>query len=142
MIPRKRRRPSLPQLSRHTRTKTHQQCSTSGCQLALFEVGSTGGNNADFDPLLAQLEPRGETYEAALDRKRLGRQLRDVLQLMGDGIERSIQEISENVEGAQTAISARLRDLRRLGYRVESRRVGSSGTWVYRVRRGMEATNE
>lgn len=75
--------------------------------------------------------PRGSTFVPALDRARLGRQLRAVLELMSDGSWRTLPEIAQHVVGAQTALSARLRDLRRAGFRVERRRRGSSTSGLF-----------
>ena len=112
---------------------THPSCSTPGKQLALLDLGPEPSEAGDVDPLLMQIEPRGETYAPDIDRERLGRQLRQVLELMEDGAPRTLPEIAEHVAGAETALSARLRDLRRLGYRVESKRRGTGGLWEYRV---------
>jgi len=63
--------------------------------------------------------------------------------MLGDGAWRTLWEIQSKTGGSQTAISARLRDFRKLGYTVEARvRVGSevdgfaprAGVFEYRVR--------
>ena len=81
----------------------------------------------------------GKTFERERDGLRLGKQLESVRMLMLDGVWRSLQEIAAVVEGSESGISARLRDLRKArfgGYRVDRRRRdGCSGTWEYRVRR-------
>lgn len=112
---------------------THAHRNTPDRQLALLDSGPAPSAAGDFDPLLAQIEPRGETYEPTIDRDRLGRQARAVLDLMQDGTARTLPEIAAHVAGAETALSARLRDLRRLGYRVEAKRRGTGGTWEYRL---------
>jgi|LakMenE01Jun11ns_1017448.scaffolds.fasta_scaffold9676379_3 hypothetical protein len=81
----------------------------------------------------------GATFDAAIDGQRLGTQLQDVLNVMRDGIWRTLDEIiSEIGRGTQTGISARLRDLRKPkfgGWIVESRRI-SGGGWEYRITKG------
>lgn len=68
------------------------------------------------------------------DQKRLGRQLKAVRDLMEDGRWRTLDEIGRVVTGTQTALSARLRDLRKLGLQVEARRVRpGSGLYQYQV---------
>lgn len=102
-------------------------------QLRLVDLRRDQSGSVDGAPVVAIVEPRGATYVPAFNRERLGRQLRAVLDLMSDGRERTLPEIGQHIQGAQTAISARLRDLRRLGYVVEARRLGHGGTWVYRL---------
>lgn len=58
----------------------------------------------------------GQTYVAERDYERLSGQLRAVFELMKDGRWRTISEIGAQVEGSEAAISARLRDLRKLKY--------------------------
>lgn len=105
-------------------------------QLELLDPGPDVTRCGDVDPL--QLTPRGSTYEPGLDLERLGRQLRAVLDLMSDGVWRTLPELAQQVVGAETALSARLRDLRRLGYRVERRRRGDAkrGLFEYSLVRG------
>lgn len=69
------------------------------------------------------------------DRKRIGRQLAAVRDLMLDGRWRTVQEIARVVPGAETALSARVRDLKNvLGLKTASRRVRpGSGLWEFRV---------
>jgi len=68
------------------------------------------------------------------DRARLGRQLLLVKGLMGDGKWRTLSEIEALTGAPQASISARLRDIRRMGLRVERKRAGPErGTWLYRV---------
>ena len=69
----------------------------------------------------------GKTFDPALDAERLESQLGRVYDLMIDGCWRTIYEIAIETKGAETSISARLRDLRkeRFGaYRVFRRRRG------------------
>lgn len=68
------------------------------------------------------------------DAKRLGRQLDAVVALMADTRWRTHAEINAVVPGSLTAISARVRDLRKLGYRVNRRRVaGHEGLFEYQM---------
>lgn len=78
----------------------------------------------------------GRTYDAKLDGERLKTQFECVKELMLDGQWRTFDEIRATVKGTETAISARLRDLRKAkfgGYTVESRR-RTVGLWEYRVK--------
>lgn len=85
-------------------------------------------------------EPLGQTYEPALDRERLLRQKDRVRNLMLDAIWRTLSEIEEITCDPQASISARLRDLRRVGYTVERRRRGEpkNGLFEYRVYPGAQ----
>lgn len=77
----------------------------------------------------------GRTYQSDRDYTRLTGQLLAVFELMKDGKFRTLSEIQETVEGSQTAISARLRDLRKEKYgahQVDSEYV-SRGLYRYRV---------
>lgn len=79
----------------------------------------------------------GSTFDPVMDGPRLGTQLRRVFDLMADGNWRTLADIANVVPGKETALSARLRDLRRPehgGHTVEHRRVdGMPGVWEYRV---------
>jgi hypothetical protein len=78
------------------------------------------------------------TLDEALDGKRL-RVLRNrILDLMLDGRWRTLAEIQAQCGGAETGVSAKLRDLRKFefgAYTVDRRRRGNpaSGLWEYRV---------
>ncbi len=74
----------------------------------------------------------GSTYSAPRDFDRLGSQLDRVEALMADGAWRSLSGIRERCGGGEASISARLRDLRKLGKTVERRHV-KGGLWEYRV---------
>lgn len=93
------------------------------------------GGKAIRDAL--SVEPRGETYDPALDRDRLGRQSLRVQSLMADGAWRTLAEISTLTGDPEASVSARLRDLRRAGWTVDRRRVGDpkAGLWQYRASR-------
>lgn len=84
------------------------------------------------------------TYDRTLDEPRLT-SLRDrVLLVMGDGRWRTLGEIQARTGGAETGVSAKLRDLRKAQFGahcVESRRRGNPrhGVWEYRlVARGVQ----
>lgn len=77
-------------------------------------------------------EPQGTTYQPELDKERLGHQARRVLALMIDGAWRTLAEISAVTGDPEASVSARLRDLRKVGYQVADDRTGSGG-WRYRV---------
>lgn len=77
----------------------------------------------------------GDTFNQKLDGKRLGKQLARVRALMLDGVWRSLREISDAVGSPEASVSARLRDLRGMGMKVESRRRSpKGGLWEYSVR--------
>lgn len=89
-----------------------------------------------------QGQPRGETYDAELDRKRLGAQLQRVrdfmLEARGGWREgwRTLSMIAAATGYPEASVSARLRDLRRPacgGLTVERRRRGEGGLHEYRV---------
>jgi hypothetical protein len=75
---------------------------------------------------------QGETYDPVLDGKRLGRQLLSVEQTMSDGRWRSLKDIAWITKSPEASVSARLRDLRRMGWVVQKRRL-TPGTWIYRA---------
>lgn len=87
-------------------------------------------------------QPRGETYDAQLDLRRLGRQLQGVRDYMFMASEygwRTLQEIAGATGYPEASVSARLRDLRRPVYGalvVERRRrgEGARGLHEYRIK--------
>lgn len=62
--------------------------------------------------------------------KPMNGQLRRVYELMSDGGKRTLREIARDTGCLETSASARLRDLRKRGYRVERKRV-AKGVWLY-----------
>lgn len=80
----------------------------------------------------------GETFDAEHDQSRLTRQLDRVRALMSDGSWRTLGEIAAVVPGSETALSARLRDIRKSGLTVDRRRRGDAkrGLHEYRVTEG------
>jgi len=77
-------------------------------------------------------EPLGETFDAARDGKRLAAQARRVLAAtLGRGW-RNLGEIARETGDPEASVSARLRDIRRAGFRVE-RKYQERGLWLYQV---------
>lgn len=74
----------------------------------------------------------GKTYEPALDHARLKTQFQKVFFLMSDGEWRTLSEIASCVEGSEAALSARLRDFRKLGHTVNRRRI-DRGLFSYQL---------
>lgn len=98
------------------------------------------------DDLLTWREKRdaralGPTYDPKLDGERLGAQARGVHQALSCGEWMTLAEIGAAVPGMQTAISARIRELRQFLEQtgrgtVERRRLPGqerSGIWQYRL---------
>ena len=77
----------------------------------------------------------GETYSEPRDGQRLKAQLGRVRRLMADSRWRTLSEIAEATGDPEASVSARLRDLRKLGYTVEREYV-ARGLWRYRVLAG------
>lgn len=76
----------------------------------------------------------GKTYNPNLDRVRLGRQMSGVLRAMNDGGWWTLAHLAEIAGGSEAGISARVRDLRKMGHTVERERVaGANGLWRYRL---------
>ena len=78
---------------------------------------------------------QGKTFDKTADGPRLTRQLDKVFHLMHDGCWRTLAAVNMVVPGTETAISARLRDIRKSkypGWTMESRRL-KGGQWIYRV---------
>ena len=77
----------------------------------------------------------GTTFNHTFDAERLACQARKVYDLMRDSQWRTLSEIRELISQPEASISARLRDLRKLGLTVERRRRGNpkQGIHEYRV---------
>lgn len=75
----------------------------------------------------------GKTYDPAKDGQRLGKQLAAVLALMRDGQWRTLRQISDATGYPEASVSARLREIKGLGHGMTGERIGTSGTWRYRV---------
>lgn len=76
--------------------------------------------------------PRGETADITRDGKRLGEQLQAVWAFVSDGEWHTLGQISEATQAPEASVSARLRDLRRLGKDVERQYV-TRGLHKYRI---------
>lgn len=74
----------------------------------------------------------GTLSEDAGSVERLTRLLDRVERYMSDGRWRTLADISAYCRGTEASVSARLRDLRKMGYVVDRRRVGP-GLFEYRV---------
>lgn len=93
------------------------------------------GNSTNIAPAIF-----GETFEPAQDGARLSSQQACVADLMSDGQWRTLPKIAKdltkhyNLRAAETSISARLRDMRRGGWKIERQRTApNSGLWAYRA---------
>lgn len=86
----------------------------------------------DGVPALPELTFGGETYEPARDHARLTTLLAKVGDLMKDGQWRTLRELADSCGGSEASVSARLRDIRRMGFTVERDYV-SKGLFRYRV---------
>jgi hypothetical protein len=79
----------------------------------------------------------GATYDPALDRDRLTKQLGRVYEALSDGEWWTLYELAAFSDGSEAAISARIRDLRKPrhgGYTIHRRRHGLHvGLWEYRM---------
>lgn len=86
----------------------------------------------------AEPEFNGSDYEPLLDKLRLTGQLKDIYNLMKDGVWRTLQEIEFVTHYPQASISAQLRNLRKQrfgGYIVSKKRRGyhNNGLFEYRI---------
>ena len=79
----------------------------------------------------------GPVREAEPRPARFPKQLRDVRRVMADGCWRSLQELADASGWPAASVSARLRDLRKIGHTVHRRRrfIGGclSRLWEYQV---------
>ncbi len=76
---------------------------------------------------------KGSTFSAKHDSARLETQLERVRTLMNDGNWRTLAEIKSEIPGTETALSARLRDLRNIESRCVQRERIAGGLWKYRM---------
>lgn len=76
--------------------------------------------------------PEGETFDKDRDGPRLAAQARRVFDLMRDGQWRTLGTISALTLAPEASCSARLRDLRKVGYTVDRDSLGR-GLYQYRV---------
>lgn len=77
----------------------------------------------------------GETYDPDRDRERLSRQLYAVLDVMKDGIWRTLPDLANATQSPEASVSARLRDLRkpRFGAHTVERQYLKKGLFQYRL---------
>ena len=85
------------------------------------------------------------TFEPQLDRDRLAFLLGAVLDQLRTGAWRTLEELRERIgKGSEAGISARLRELRKLGFTIERRRrphvPGERGLFEYRLQGGQFRT--
>lgn len=84
-------------------------------------------------PLLDYIPPvRGETFDQARDGARLGAQYLRVKAFMQDGQWHTLTAICSATGDPQASVSARLRDMRRDGFKVE-RVHFDKGVWLYKA---------
>ena len=86
-------------------------------------------------PVFEHVEIGGVTYIPQFDKDRLNAQQKRVYRVMRDCEWRTLREIEQITDDPQPSISARLRDLRKMGLVVERRRRGDprKGLHEYRV---------
>lgn len=77
-------------------------------------------------------EAKGKTFNPARDGKRLGDQMQRVHDFVVGRGWTTLGEIAKATASPQASVSARLRDLRRMGFLVEHEFV-AKGLWRYRV---------
>lgn len=77
----------------------------------------------------------GETFDPELDAERLGRQMRRVVEAMGDTEWHTLAELSRMTGDPEASISARIRDLRKPPryWLIERERIDHGGQWRYRL---------
>lgn len=80
----------------------------------------------------------GPSYDEKLDGKRIATQMKNIFDLMKDGVWRSLNEISTKTNYSTASISAQLRHLRKKkfgGYEIQKQRSGNpeNGLFVYRL---------
>jgi len=85
-------------------------------------------------PSLLDWVPAGQTYWPELDRDRLSKQVRAVLDVLSTGKTFTLRELADAAECPEASASARFRDLRSLNFPVHSERKGKSGTWLYSMK--------
>lgn len=74
----------------------------------------------------------GKSYKRRFDYARLNGQARAVWDVVKDGRWRSLAEIASSAGAPEASVSARLRDFRKLGVRVDRKRI-KGGLFYYRV---------
>lgn len=76
--------------------------------------------------------PKGGTFDAARDGKRLAAQAKRVLAATLNRGWRKLSDIAQETGAPEASVSARLRDIRRAGFKVE-RQYQERGLWIYEV---------
>lgn len=76
--------------------------------------------------------PRGETFDEKRDGARLGAQYLRVRSVMQDGVWRTLSTISAATGDPEASVSARLRDMKRDGFKIHREYV-ARGLWKYRA---------
>ncbi len=116
---------------------------TAARQLDIFDMWIQSMNESarralEAPPALASHD--GATYSRKLDRERLGSVLQSVHRQLATGKRYTLHELHAAVERdlgrtvAQTSVSAKLRDLRKVrcgSLDIRSERAGEGGTWTY-----------
>lgn len=77
-------------------------------------------------------EPKGETFDRERDGARLNAQCKRVFDAMRWGEWKTLSQIAHITHDPEASISARLRDLRRHGHKVERKYI-ERGLWSYRL---------
>lgn len=96
-------------------------------------AGPIGVENKMNEQLsLMDWQPLGTTIVPERDNKRLSRQMEKVYRAMSDGEWWTLGRLSFDTGAPEASASARIRDLRRLGYTIE-RRFVERGLWAYRM---------
>jgi len=88
--------------------------------------------NAQLDIFGSQPQFKGETFVPERDGERLKAQLGRVRNVTKDGQWRTLRRIADLTGDPEASVSARLRQLRKEGLKVE-RRYWMNGIWEYRV---------
>ena len=84
------------------------------------------------EALLADQPFEGATFNHARDHSRLSGQLLAVYRVMLDCNWHSLADLAFSCAGSEAGVSARLRDLRKLGLTIERKHI-ERGLWRYRL---------
>jgi hypothetical protein len=77
---------------------------------------------------------KGDTFVVGRDGKRLGAQCQRVYDAMRAGEWWLLHDLASACDAPEASVSARLRDLRRYGFKIEREYI-TGGLWRYRMRR-------
>lgn len=75
-------------------------------------------------------EARGKTFVADRDSKRLGEQCQRIFNVFRDGQKRTLAQVAAITGDPEASISARYRDLKRFGFKMDKEFV-TRGLWLY-----------